>query len=76
MPMDYFVWVALSGDRTIVIDTGFGEGVAARRGRTLLRDPVDALGLIGVDAAKVQEVVITRASTSRSWRCTISPAGT
>jgi glyoxylase-like metal-dependent hydrolase (beta-lactamase superfamily II) len=59
MPMDYFLWVAVSEDRTVVIDTGFGAEVAARRGRTLLRDPVDALGLIGVDAAKVQDVVIT-----------------
>lgn len=57
--MDYFLWVAVSEDRTVVIDTGFGAEVAARRGRTLLRDPVDALGLIGVDAAKVQDVVIT-----------------
>jgi glyoxylase-like metal-dependent hydrolase (beta-lactamase superfamily II) len=59
MSMDYFIWVAISDDRTVVIDTGFGEAAAARRGRTLLRDPVDALGLIGVDPAKVQDVVIT-----------------
>lgn len=59
MAMDYFVWVAVSDERTVVIDTGFCEAIAARRRRTLLRDPVDALGLIGVDAAKVQDVVIT-----------------
>ncbi len=59
MSMDYFVWVAVSDERTVVIDTGFGEEVAARRRRTLLHDPVDALGLIGVDAATVQDIVIT-----------------
>lgn len=59
MAMDYFVWVAVSDERTVVIDTGFGAEVAARRRRTHLRDPVDALRLIGVDAAKVQDVVIT-----------------
>ncbi|HUF71858.1 MAG TPA: hypothetical protein VMR74_03050, partial [Gammaproteobacteria bacterium] len=25
MPLDYFVWVARNDERTIVIDTGFGE---------------------------------------------------
>lgn len=59
MAMDYFVWVAVYGDRTVLIDTGFGAEVAARRGRTLLHDPVDALGLIGIDAATVNDVVIT-----------------
>jgi glyoxylase-like metal-dependent hydrolase (beta-lactamase superfamily II) len=59
MSMDYYIWVAVSDDRTVLIDTGFGEAVAARRGRTLHRDPVDALGLIGIDAATVQDIVIT-----------------
>lgn len=59
MAMDYFVWVAVCGGRTVLIDTGFGAEVAARRGRTLLHDPVDALRLIGIDAATVNDVVIT-----------------
>lgn len=59
MAMDYFMWVAVCADRTVLIDTGFGAEVAARRGRTLLHDPVDALCLIDVDAAKVDDVVIT-----------------
>jgi hypothetical protein len=31
MPMDYFVWVAVSPERTVVIDTGFNAEVAAKR---------------------------------------------
>src|SRR5271166_4224545 len=50
MPMDYFVWVAKSAARSIVIDAGFTAPVAQKRGRQLLRDPVEALSLVGVDA--------------------------
>ena len=43
MPMDYFLWVARSPERTIVIDTGFTAETAARRKRTFLREPVEGL---------------------------------
>jgi glyoxylase-like metal-dependent hydrolase (beta-lactamase superfamily II) len=59
MPMDYFVWAARGGGRTFVIDTGFTADDAARRGRTLLRTTAEGLALIGVDAATVEDVVIT-----------------
>ena len=32
-PIDYYIWVARSESRTIVIDTGFDPEEAARRGR-------------------------------------------
>ena len=57
--MDYYVWVAIGADRTCVIDTGFGAEVAERRGRRLLRSPLEGLAALGVDANKVQDVVIT-----------------
>ena len=41
MPMDYFVWLARCGDHNVVIDTGFTEAVAARRGRQFLQCPID-----------------------------------
>ena len=58
-PIDYFVWVARSAERTIVIDTGFEEFQAKLRGRKLLRRPAEALKTVGVDAATVADVVIT-----------------
>lgn len=57
--MDYFVWLARNASRTFVIDTGFNEAAAGRRRREFLRSPVDGLRLLGVDAAKVEDVVIT-----------------
>ena len=52
MPMDYFVWVAMNEDRTVVIDTGFDAEMAARRGRlgpvtSTVRRPGQAVGSSG-----------------------------
>lgn len=57
--LDYFVWVARSPERVFVIDTGFAPEAAARRGRTLLRAPADALALIGISAGTVDNVILT-----------------
>jgi glyoxylase-like metal-dependent hydrolase (beta-lactamase superfamily II) len=57
--MDYFVWVAIGLDRVCVIDTGFGPEVAARRGRRYIQSPVESLSILGVDADRVADVVIT-----------------
>jgi len=59
MPMDYFVWVVSGGGMTWVVDTGFGEDDAARRGRRLVRSTTEALATVGVDAAGVTDVVLT-----------------
>lgn len=57
--LDYFVWVARRGDEVFVIDTGFAEESARQRGRTLLMRPAEGLALLGIDAAKVRDVIIT-----------------
>lgn len=57
--LDYFIWVARRADRTFVIDTGFGEEAAVRRKRTLFRRPSEALALLGIDPAQVEDVVLT-----------------
>lgn len=59
MAMDYFLWLIRGPDRIVVVDSGFTAAVAARRKRTYLRDPIDALALLGVDAAEVKDVVLT-----------------
>jgi len=57
--LDYFVWVARRPGKTFVIDTGFGPEAAKERGRDLLRLPADALKLVGVDPAQVEDVILT-----------------
>ena len=59
LDMDYFVWAIVGPERTIVVDTGFNAATAVKRGRRLLREPVDGLRLIGIDANDVKDVVIT-----------------
>lgn len=59
MPLDYFVWLARSEGRVVVIDMGFTAEVAKKRKRDYLRSPVEGLALMGVDAATVEDVIIT-----------------
>lgn len=59
MPMDYFVWAAVSSGHTVVIDAGFSTGVARRRGREHLRCPTEGLREIGVDPDRVSHVILT-----------------
>lgn len=59
MRMAYYVWAAVSKERTFVIDTGFSADVAARRKREFLRCPIESLRLVGVDPAAVSDVVLT-----------------
>jgi glyoxylase-like metal-dependent hydrolase (beta-lactamase superfamily II) len=59
MPMDYFVWVAVSGRDVFVIDTGFTREVSDKRKREYLRCPIDSLALLGVEAKDVKNVILT-----------------
>ena len=54
MPMDFFVWAAVSPSRTVVIDTGADERTCEARGHQFLRCPTYGLGGLGIDAADVQ----------------------
>ena len=59
MPLDFYIWVARNASRTVVIDTGFDAAEGKRRGREVAREPRDALAMIGVDPAAVEDVIIT-----------------
>ncbi len=58
-PMDYFIWAVVGAQRSFVVDSGMTRGQAEIRGRTYLRTPGEALGLIGIDAAQIQDVILT-----------------
>lgn len=59
MPLDYYVWAIVGAERSFVVDTGFDEATARRRKRQLLRSPADGLKLIGLDPARVENVIVT-----------------
>lgn len=57
--LDYFIWVVRRSDCSFVVDTGFAEEAAIRRGRELLRHPADALRLLDIDAGQVTDVILS-----------------
>ena len=57
--LDFFVWLARSGARTVLVATGFNAEVGARRGREAIEDPVDGLKRLGVGPEDVTDIVIT-----------------
>jgi glyoxylase-like metal-dependent hydrolase (beta-lactamase superfamily II) len=59
MPLDYFVWLIRGAGREIVVDTGFSEAMAKKRGRDHLRCPTEGLRLLEVEAKNIRDVVIT-----------------
>lgn len=60
MPMDYFVWAIVGDDgRAIVVDTGFDQAMAEKRGREIVHPVADGLAKIGIDPSTVSDVVIT-----------------
>ncbi|WP_029005272.1 N-acyl homoserine lactonase family protein [Azorhizobium doebereinerae] len=61
LTMDFFTWVLVGEDRTVVIDTGMERAKAERNGHTFLREPADGLRALGIDPAAQTLVVLTHA---------------
>ena len=67
MPLAYYVWLLRNTDRTIVVDTGFDRSEGKRRQAEsggvwraeFACEPYEGLAMLGVDATKVQDVIIT-----------------
>ena len=69
MPIDFYVWGVVRSDRrTIVVDTGFDHAEAAKRGRTITCVPADVLHRFGVDAATIEDVIITHLSVANGGK--------
>ena len=76
MPMDYFVWAAVSADHTVVVDVGCTAEVAARRGRKHLRRPSEGLEALGIDCSRVPYVVLTHLHYDHAGNLEDFPAST
>jgi len=57
--MAYYFWVLRAAGETILVDTGFDPEAAARRGRTCLVQPLDALAELGIAPGDVSAIVVT-----------------
>ncbi|ALG74357.1 hypothetical protein VY88_20165 [Azospirillum thiophilum] len=58
-PLDYFVWLARGPRRTVLIDVGYGEALAAERGHRYLVSPAVTLRKMGVEPSDIDDVIIT-----------------
>jgi glyoxylase-like metal-dependent hydrolase (beta-lactamase superfamily II) len=76
MPLDYFVWLIRGEGREIVVDTGFSAPMAAKRQRNHLRCPTEGLRLLGCDANKVKDVVVTHLHYDHIGNFDLFPAAT
>ncbi|MEM5367550.1 N-acyl homoserine lactonase family protein [Paraburkholderia azotifigens] len=59
MPLDYFVWAVVGESRTFIVDTGFDQPMADKRGRTITNTVERGLKQIGIRADDVEDVIIT-----------------
>src|SRR5256885_14076070 len=59
MPLDYFVWVIKGNNKIWALDTGFDAAMAKKRQRDFLGDPAENLRKIGIDAGKVEDVILS-----------------
>jgi len=60
MPLDYFVWAIHRAEGPpVIVDTGFGEGAAVARGRTITRPVIEGLRDAGIDHLSVEDVILT-----------------
>ena len=76
MPIDYFVWAIKGPERSFVVDMGFDAATAAKRDRTLLRCPAAALAAVGIDAATVEDLVVTHLHYDHAGNFDRFPAAT
>jgi glyoxylase-like metal-dependent hydrolase (beta-lactamase superfamily II) len=58
IPTDYSVWAIIGAGRTYVVDLGFDRRYK-RGDRFLLRTPAEALAMLDIDAARVEDVIVS-----------------
>ena len=58
-PLDYFVWLIKGPSGAIVVDTGFDEAMARRRGRDMANPVRDGLLALGVSPEAIETVIVT-----------------
>ena len=71
-PMDFFVWAAVSPERTVAIDCGFTAETAARRGRRFLHTPAEGLRQLGIASETIRHVILTHFHNDQSGTSPIS----
>ncbi|MCX7139953.1 MAG: N-acyl homoserine lactonase family protein [Proteobacteria bacterium] len=74
MAMDYYVWVAVSPERVVLIDLGFSAETAAKRRRQFLGCPIEALRLLDIQPEAVRDVILTHLHYDHAGNFALLPA--
>jgi glyoxylase-like metal-dependent hydrolase (beta-lactamase superfamily II) len=59
MPLDFYFWFARNRHRTVLIDTGFAQSSAQKRGRALEYAPHELLRKVGIAPESIEDIVLT-----------------
>jgi glyoxylase-like metal-dependent hydrolase (beta-lactamase superfamily II) len=76
MPMDFFVWLIKSAQRTFLVDTGYTGATAQARNRPVSCCPMEALSCLGVNAAQITDVILTHMHWDHSGNINQLPQAT
>jgi glyoxylase-like metal-dependent hydrolase (beta-lactamase superfamily II) len=74
--MAYWFWLLRRGKEAIVVDCGFAPEAGARRGRTCLQAPPDALRALGLEPESVSTVLVTHLHYDHIGNLAAFPAAT
>jgi glyoxylase-like metal-dependent hydrolase (beta-lactamase superfamily II) len=58
-PLAYYVWAIVGPHGTFVLDTGFDEGMAKKRGRVLVTPVARGLAALNIQPEAVEDVIIS-----------------
>src|SRR5690349_3121968 len=58
-PIDYFVWAITGPSGTYVVDTGFDEKMAKKRGRKIEKPIAEGLKAIGIAPDSIRHVILS-----------------
>jgi glyoxylase-like metal-dependent hydrolase (beta-lactamase superfamily II) len=60
MPLDFYVWLLRDATgREVLVDTGFDDATAKRRGRAIMRPVGDCLRALGTSPEAIEDVVLS-----------------
>jgi glyoxylase-like metal-dependent hydrolase (beta-lactamase superfamily II) len=58
-PLAYFIWAIVGPHGTFVVDTGFDQGMADKRGRVLIKPIDEGLRALNIAPESVRDVIVT-----------------
>jgi glyoxylase-like metal-dependent hydrolase (beta-lactamase superfamily II) len=58
-PLAYYVWAIIGPHGRFIVDTGFDQSMAHKRGRTMIKPIDEGLRAIGIQADAVEDIIVT-----------------